>query len=315
MTTAVSIDRAAGPPSATAGMNVLQVEDIVRALLLLLDFDAVDALLTAMHKDKSLHCYFHDATLWQELLLLHFAGEYPAEVRFLALPQKQRAWEWTSRDASCQELRDYLRAGDDRHLFVESVRVVHGDIGRERGINDVPFDGLAFPTNSHLTNHYVGAAQAVFTRAGRELTDYVNDPLFRGRRSTGSAVATPAFNAGVEKLIHCVGPSIAMENCFQLLELTYKNTMSTILNEDLHCVALASISTGNMGVPCREGAQVGLRAIQSFLRSNSWRGTIAIVCYEDRVYRAFKTAKKEIVKDFNAALEYPAQPARRVWGF
>ncbi|POM68252.1 Hypothetical protein PHPALM_15613 [Phytophthora palmivora] len=233
------------------------------------------------------------------------SGHRDVELRFLALPTQHRGWNWTDREHTCVELQEFLLSKDERTQFDQSVKVEEGDIGHIHDIEGQPLDGIAFPTNSHLTNHYVGAAQAVFRRAGRGLNDYVNDPSFRGRRPTGSAVATPAFDAGVRKLIHCVGPRITMQNCFELLATTYENAMSAILHEELVCVTMASISTGNMGVPCEEGAQVALQTIQKFLRANHWSGKLAIVCYDEPVLTAFRKKKQDILERFNATLDLP----------
>lgn len=307
-----TVTNAPTPPEAiaTPGARVLQVEDIVRTLLLLLDFDTIDALLAGIQTDRSLSVYMRDAPLWGELVVKHFGAAFPTYLRYLALPQRERSWDWTSYEHTCQELRDFLRAGDECLWFGQAVQIVLGNLRTITEVNGAPIDGIAFPTNSHLTNHYTGAALAIFERAGRELTDYVNDPLFRGRRPIGSAIVTPAFDSGVQKLIHCVGPSISMEQCYTLLETTYKNAMSAAMNEGLQCLAMTSISTGNLGVPVRGGAQVGLRAIQKFIRANNWRGTVAIVCIDMHVYDAFSKAKSAIVDGFNVAPPYPPSRLR-----
>lgn len=233
-------------------------------------------------------------------------GPRDLELRFLALPTRDRGWNWTDRQRTCVELQEFLQSKDERTQFHEAVKILEGDIGYIHDIDGQPIDGIAFPTNSHLTNHYVGAAQAVFRRAGQGLNDHVNDPSFRGRRPTGSAVSTPAFDAGVKKLIHCVGPRITMPNCFELLATTYENAMSAVLHEELTCVTIASISTGSMGVPCDEGAQVALRTIQKFLRANHWEGKIGIVCYDEAVLKAFTKQKQALLEQFNEPLELPS---------
>ncbi|ETK81585.1 hypothetical protein L915_12921 [Phytophthora nicotianae] len=96
-----------------------------------------------------------------------------------------------------------------------------------------------------------------------------------------------------------------MPNCFELLATTYENAMSAILHEELSCVTMASISTGNMGVPCDEGAQVALRTIQKFLRANHWDGKLAIVCYDEPVLNAFAKQKQAVLDRFNETLDLP----------
>ncbi|ETI41555.1 hypothetical protein F443_13228 [Phytophthora nicotianae P1569] len=291
------------PPS--SALQVFAVEGITRSIFFYLDLSSLDSLLHVFQATSELQGYLQDSALWTELSILHFKGQRDLELRFLALPTRDRGWEWTVRERTCVELQEFLQSMDERTQFDGTVKILEGDIGYINGIDGQPLDGIAFPTNSHLTNHYVGAAQAVFRRAGRGLTDHVNDPSFRGRRPTGSAVATPAFDAGVEKLIHCVGPRITMPNCFELLATTYENAMSAILHEELSCVTMASISTGNMGVPCDEGAQVALRTIQKFLRANHWDGKLAIVCYDEPVLNAFAKQKQAVFDRFNETLDLP----------
>ncbi|KAF1788668.1 Macro domain [Phytophthora cactorum] len=249
------------PPS--SALQVLAVEGIARSILFLLDLSSLDAIVHVFQATPELHGYLQDNS----------------ELRFLVLPTRDRGWDWTARERACVELQEFLQSMDERTQFDETVKIVEGDIGYINDIDGQPLDGIAFPTNSHLTNHYVGAAQAVFGRAGRGLTDHVNDPSFRGRRPTGSAVATPAFDAGVEKLIHCVGPRITMPNCFELLATTYENAMR---------------------------AQVALRTIQKFLRANHWTGKLAIVCYDEPVLKAFMKQKQLVLERFNEALALPA---------
>lgn len=294
------------PSSSSLGLQVLAVEEVTRNLLLLLDFCSIDDLLASIQRDDALRGYVLDAALWSELLTRTFAARVPVELRFIAVPQKERSWDWTNAERTCVELREFLRSGDELAHFDRTVTVIRGDIGYIHNINGTPVDGLGFPTNSHLSNHYIGAAAAIFKRAGDELATYVNDPLFRGRRATGEAVVTPAFQAGVSKLIHCVGPRISQPDCFQLLERTYESLMNAVLREDLKCVVIASISTGNMGIPAKEGAQVALRLIQKFIRSTAWDGALGIVCYEDVIFDAFEAEKQNVLKAFNAQPPLPA---------
>ncbi|GMF53689.1 unnamed protein product [Phytophthora fragariaefolia] len=292
--------------SSSVGMEVWAVEGVGHCILRYLDLPTLDALLHVVQARPELQGYLQDCSLWAELASLHFKGHRDVELRFLALPTKGRGWGWTDRQRTCKELQEFLQSKDERAQFDDTVTVLGGDIRYIHDVDGVAVDGIAFPTNSHLTNHYVGAAQAVFARAGRGLTDYVGDPSFRGRRPTGSAVVTPAFDAGVKRLIHCVGPRITMPDCFELLATTYENVMSAVLHEELTCVTIASISTGSMGVPCDEGALVALRTIRNFLRANHWNGKLGIVCYDESVLKAFTKQKQGMLEGFNEVLELPS---------
>jgi O-acetyl-ADP-ribose deacetylase (regulator of RNase III) len=302
---------------ASSALQVFAVEGVARSILFYLELPSFEPVLQLFQATPELHGYLQDGALWIELSNLHFQGQRDPELRFLALPTRDRGWDWTQRERTCVELQEFLQSKDEATQFEEVVKILEGDIGYINDIDGQPLDGIAFPTNSHLTNHYVGAAQAVFRRAGRGLNDHIDDPSFRGRRPTGSAVVTPAFGARVSKLIHCVGPRITMPTCFELLATTYENAMSAILHEELTCVTMASISTGNMGVPSHDGAQVALRTIQKFLRANRWTGKLAIVCYDEPVLKAFTKQKEELLQSFNKAAELPSIPPESLprWPF
>ncbi|KAG2528516.1 hypothetical protein JM16_002748 [Phytophthora kernoviae] len=280
-----------------------------------------DAVVNAIQTTSTLHGYLKDSGLWTELLHLHFGGKRDSELPLEAANIQDRGWDWTSRERTCVELQQFLQLRDDRTRFDETVTVVRGNIGTIDKIDGKPIDGIVFPTNPHLSNHFVGSAATVFRRAGPDLAEFVNDRSFRGVRPVGSAVATPGFDAGVQKIIHCVGPGISMADCYELLVTTYNNAMNAVQNENLTTVALASISTGNLSVPCKEAAQVALRTIQKFLCGSNWQGKLAVVCYEEQVLRAFSDEKAVILNDFNATPTHPGsdfenrilRPAQAFW--
>ncbi|RLN64474.1 hypothetical protein BBP00_00003446, partial [Phytophthora kernoviae] len=293
------------PVSGISTTSVWAVEGVARSILLFTDLSSFDAVVNAIQTTSTLHGYLKDSGLWTELLHLHFGGKRDSELPLEAANIQDRGWDWTSRERTCVELQQFLQSRDDRTRFDETVTVVRGNIGTIDKIDGKPIDGIVFPTNPHLSNHFVGSAATVFRRAGPGLAEFVNDRSFRGVRPVGSAVATPGFDAGVQKIIHCVGPGISMADCYELLATTYNNAMNAVQNENLTTVALASISTGNLSVPCKEAAQVALRTIQKFLCGSNWQGKLAVVCYEEQVLRAFSDEKAVVLNDFNVTPTHP----------
>ena len=75
---------------------------------------------------------------------------------------------------------------------------------------------------------------------------------------------------------------------------------------------MASISTGNMGMPADKAAWFALCAIQRYMRSTAWTATIAIVCFEADVYAAFAQSKAKLLTQFNAE-NVRATPPLRNW--
>ncbi|KAG6949528.1 hypothetical protein JG687_00014804 [Phytophthora cactorum] len=175
-------------------------------------------------------------------------------------------------DAACSDLKDFLRSAEQLVQFDARVQIIRGDIGEIQTVGVQRVDGLAFPTAAFLRNPHTGAASVIFHRAGQGLADYV--PTLGIQLDVGDAIATPAFDAGVDKLIHC--------------------------EENLNCVAMTSISTGNMGMRVDIAAWFALCAIQRYMRSTDWTATIAIVCFDADVYTAFTKSKTKLMAQFNA---------------
>ncbi|KAE8964025.1 hypothetical protein PR003_g28320 [Phytophthora rubi] len=301
-------------------MEIWAVEGIAHSILHFLDLATFDAVLSSLQDKPELQDYLQDALLWSQLTKVHFGGRRDAEANSDANSSRDRAWDWTSRDRTCAELQAFLQSMDDLARFEEAVTVVEGDIQCIDKIDGKPLDGIAFPTGSGLMNPRIGAAGAVFRRAGRGLDEFVGDQTFRDGLPNGSTwfpagttVVTPAFEAGVNKLIHCVGPSVGTAECYELLSQTYENAMDRVLSENLQCVAMVSISTGNLGVPCAKAAQVALRTIQKFLANSTWQGKLAVVCNDERVLKAFTDEKATMMKSFNVTPPLPDADSAASW--
>ncbi|TDH66351.1 hypothetical protein CCR75_001710 [Bremia lactucae] len=201
-------------------------------------------------------------------------------------------------DVACPKLTSFLRSAEQLIQFDTLVQILQGDIGKLETVGDQRVDGLAFPTASHLEDPHTGAASVIFRRAGQKLRDHVAD--LNIRLNVGDAIVTAGFDAGVDKLIHCVGPNGFQQYCMRDLQRTYRSVLRCIQQENLHCVAVVSISTGNMGLPVDRAAWVALCAIQRYIRSVPWTATIAIVCYDADAFAAYTKSKTEVLSQFNA---------------
>ncbi|KAG1712668.1 hypothetical protein DVH05_000410 [Phytophthora capsici] len=209
---------------------------------------------------------------------------------------------------ACPQLAEFLRSSEQLVQFDTRVQIIRGDIGEIETIGGQSVDGLAFPTASYLRNPHTGAAAVIFRRAGQGLSDHVR--TLDVHLDVGQAHVTPGFDAGVEKLIHCVGPSGFNANCLRELQRTYRNVLRCIQREDLSCVAMASISTGNMGLPVDNAAWFALCAIQRFMRSTDFSATVGIVCFEADAYAAFVKSKNKLLSQFNADAVLAIPPLR-----
>eukprot|EP00644_Phytophthora_capsici_P018542 jgi/Phyca11/537083/estExt2_fgenesh1_pg.C_PHYCAscaffold_730001 len=180
----------------TAAQDIWAVESVVHSILFYLDLRTFGAVLHFIQAAPELQMYLKDDALWTQLSKVHFGGPRSPEMTVEPLPSQNRKWPWTSRERTCVQLQEFLQSMDDLTRFDEVVSVVAGDIQHVNAVDGQPLDGIVFPTNPNLTNFHIGAAAAVFKRAGSGLEQFVNDPSFQGARPIGSAVVTPAFDAG-----------------------------------------------------------------------------------------------------------------------
>ncbi|GMF43351.1 unnamed protein product [Phytophthora fragariaefolia] len=212
-------------------------------------------------------------------------------------------------DKACPELKQFLRSAEQLVQFNARVQIIRGDIGQIEKVGELQVDGLAFPTSPYLRNPHTGAAAVIYQRAGQGLNTHVRS--LNVSVSLGQVHVTPGFDAGVDKLLHCVGPSGFTLNCLKELQRTYRNVLRTIHHENLNCVAMTSISTGNNGLPVDSASWFALCAIQRYMRSTPhWTATVGIVCFEPDVYAAFVKSKSKVLSHFNAGCVRANPPFR-----
>ncbi|MCW4024834.1 MAG: O-acetyl-ADP-ribose deacetylase [Candidatus Bathyarchaeota archaeon] len=87
---------------------------------------------------------------------------------------------------------------------------------------------------------------------------------------TGQAVITSGGNLKAKFVIHTVGPIWrgGLQDESKLLRLAYRNCLKLAVQKGLKTVAFPSISTGAYGYPTEEAAQVALKAVVDFLKSD-----------------------------------------------
>ncbi|RHY27710.1 hypothetical protein DYB32_006593 [Aphanomyces invadans] len=234
---------------------------------------------------------------------------------FSELPQVFQNPQWPESfaleaDELSQACREFLETSMEYALFAK-LKVFSGDIGRVTSIDNKSVDCLVFPTNSSLINFGIGAAGAVFNRAGPELMTLVRSPPYHDiRRRTTDAVVTPGFNAGVDYLIHCVGPSSHRPDCEENLYKTYLNAFASARRVGATCIAIASISTGSLGFPTKRAAKIAMCAYRDFIKCHRWQATVGIVCLERKVQDAMTNEHERILRHFNdgcLAIPYSAE--------
>lgn len=211
--------------------------------------------------------------------------------------------------AGCKALVDYLNLRGQLKTFREKVHVIMGDLGQIERIGDQAIDCFVFPTSRIYRNPHVGVSGRIHGRAGPQLDQWIARKLTGnvGHNHTGSILATPGFDTRAHLLVHCVGPYHLEAHRDKLLGTTYVNALFEIQKSatPIQCAAIASISTGAMGYPVNSAACIAMRAVRDVIRTHEWLTTLAFVCFDERTYNEFTSAKNEVLKNFHvSALEY-----------
>ncbi|KAF0682319.1 Aste57867_25546 [Aphanomyces stellatus] len=279
------------------GSTVFRMPEVWSLLLRTCDIDAAFNLSVVICTDATLWQIARDSGLWEELVDAHFGQKRHFPPAALC-PSSMCAPDHRSdkRFGPSEGYIEFVETYAERDLF-RKVHVLQGDIGRVQDINSIPLDCIIFPTNYSLRNAGSGAAVAVFRRAGSRLDEYVERLHYEGQEA--DAVVTPGFDAGVDHLIHCVGPSPHAMGSFALLYRTYLNAFEHARRQNARCIAIASIATGALGFPLGAATTLAMRAFRDFIKTHRWDATLAFVCFDGDVAEAMRAAKAQILDEFN----------------
>ncbi|KAG9410613.1 Ganglioside-induced differentiation-associated protein 2 [Aphanomyces cochlioides] len=287
-------------------MDLFGNPDICLGFLEMCDVNTARELCFALLSSRKYRNYGTQYRIWERLIQSHFGPRrhYDSLYSFESMPQVFQNPHWPESfipevDELSPPCKEFLETAMERSLF-ESIKVIPGDIGRIREIDDVPVDCIIFPTNSSLVSFGVGAAGAISNRAGPELMSLVRSEAYqRIRRRTTDAIVTPGFNTGVDYLIHCVGPSPHRPDCQENLYRTYLNALKRAREVGARCVVIASISTGALGFPAKKAAELAMRAFRDFIKSLRWSAKVSIVCMDKKVENAMIAEHANILRRFN----------------
>lgn len=88
---------------------------------------------------------------------------------------------------------------------------------------------------------------------------------------TGQAKITNAYNLPCDFVIHTVGPivngKLTREHC-RLLESCYQSCLEMAVENQIASIAFCCISTGVFGFPQQKAAEIAVRTVRDFQRSN-----------------------------------------------
>lgn len=108
---------------------------------------------------------------------------------------------------------------------------------------------------------------------------------------TGSAVITTGGNLKAKYVIHTVGPIYhdGKHNEAKLLASAYKSSLELALKNNIKSIAFPSISTGAYGYPINEAAEVALKTVIDFIKTNKEKlSLVRFVLFSDRDFEVYK---------------------------
>ncbi|MBI4294967.1 MAG: O-acetyl-ADP-ribose deacetylase [Chloroflexi bacterium] len=119
----------------------------------------------------------------------------------------------------------------------------------------------------------------------------------QGRLPTGKAVITTGGKLAARHVIHTVGPVWRGGHSGEpgLLASAYRESLKLAVSCGLKSVSFPSISTGDYGYPVELAAEVALRSVMDFLRSDESLQGVTFILFDDRTYRAYTQALERLL--------------------
>jgi O-acetyl-ADP-ribose deacetylase (regulator of RNase III) len=165
------------------------------------------------------------------------------------------------------------------------IGIIKGDITKQA------VDAIVNAANTSLLGGG-GVDGAIHRAAGPGLLDECSQ---LGGCPTGEARTTKGYNLPAQWVIHTVGPVWhgGGNNEDELLARCYRNSLELALRNGVETIAFPSISTGAYRFPVERASRIALREIGAFLKSHPALRKVVVVCFEERVHRAYVEAMKD----------------------
>lgn len=113
---------------------------------------------------------------------------------------------------------------------------------------------------------------------------------------TGEAKITGGYRLPARHVVHTPGPIWhgGTHGEQQLLENSYRNSLTAAWNAGCRTVAFPSISTGVYRFPLDQAAHIAVRTILDFLREHPEMNRVTMVCFDSRTRRAYEAAYQQL---------------------
>ncbi len=232
------------------------------------------------------------------------------EYRDLAVPKDKNEQKYLLR--GLMNIRT-PKACDDEFLRVQDAYLK--DAAAEKGITDIDdltpvqpglylwqgdittlrCGAIVNAANSGMTGCYVPNHRcidnAIHTFAGAELRLACAELMEKQGypEPTGQAKLTPAFNLPCDYVLHTVGPIITdrvTDRDRELLASCYRACLTLAAENNIESVAFCCISTGEFRFPNREAAQIAVRTVKDFLKTETSVKRV--------IFNVFKDTDREI---------------------
>lgn len=150
----------------------------------------------------------------------------------------------------------------------------------------LPVDAIVNAANRSLLGSG-GVDGAIHRAAGPEL---LAECRTLGGCPTGEARITKGYHLPARWVIHTVGPiwQGGQHQEAELLAQCYRSCFTLAQQHAIHTIAFPAISTGAYGYPAKPAARIALHEIRQFLANNNAMQKVMVVCFEDRIYRAYQ---------------------------
>jgi O-acetyl-ADP-ribose deacetylase (regulator of RNase III) len=124
-----------------------------------------------------------------------------------------------------------------------------------------------------------GVDGAIHRAAGPQL---LAECITLGDCPTGEARITKGYNLAARHVIHAVGPVWAggKNNESALLASCYRNSLALAAENKCISIALPNISTGIYGFPKELAAEIAIREVRLFLKSNEFIQRVIFCCFD-----------------------------------